>query len=411
MNKSDYTTIIKVSNRFFLFNSLYGTVDEVNENIISFREEDLSINEYNFLMKRKHIQEESQIDELYEMYKKYKKEKMNIVDFIIPITNDCNMACAYCFQRSQRKYPDLSDQSWNDIKRTIEKICSEYKKTFSNVIFRIVLFGGEPLLNKNKEAIRNILLFADKNDIKFRVVTNGMNIVGYLDYLQKYRRILDNITVTVDGNRETHNNLRVLKDGSGTYEEIQKNLKLLRDRSLPYTIRVNLIDEIIDEIKNDCYDFFGNEEFHRVIKNNEVGKKCKFSDIYSLILDGNLKVDNVALNPVKYFYYLVNEEENIYPLFDYCENKNIYFFSLDGKNIYNCNEGEDARVYYGQYVKEITDVNCNNYLDNHCVNSEFFPLCGGGCKIHRVQKGKTCNYYNEIKEMVEVYIKRIIGAK
>jgi len=75
MNKSDYTTIIKVSNRFFLFNSLYGTVDEVNENIISFREEDLSINEYNFLMKRKHIQEESQIDELYEMYKKYKKEK------------------------------------------------------------------------------------------------------------------------------------------------------------------------------------------------------------------------------------------------------------------------------------------------------------------------------------------------
>ncbi len=124
------------------------------------------------------------------------------------LTEDCNMACKYCFEKQKSK---------NSM--SLENLIEYFSK---NRCLDCYPFGGEPLL-----AIDTYLQFIDYMETqKFpekerfmkglkSVVTNGTLIKPNIEKLKKYDI---EVQISMDGSKEIHDKNRVFKDGTGTYD-------------------------------------------------------------------------------------------------------------------------------------------------------------------------------------------------
>lgn len=65
---------------------------------------------------------------------------------ILYITNQCNLKCEYCYQLEDRQKSQPFEISTQEVNDFIDEIIARE----GNAISTVVLFGGEPLLNKSK---------------------------------------------------------------------------------------------------------------------------------------------------------------------------------------------------------------------------------------------------------------------
>lgn len=414
LKRTEFSTCIKNEDRYFLFNSLYGNLDEVDKDLFHIlaknRTIDSKIKNKNELIIRNHLQEgnRSQFKEFVRMYEKYSKECKKTIRFYIPLSYSCNLSCTYCFQKDISSQRQLSYENLDKIFRSIEYINAETK----NKNHSIVIYGGEPLLEENRHKIETILKFSQKNNIAIELITNGINIKKFLKMLISYKNIINTVTVTLDGDKKNHDACRKFRNGSGSYDIINYGLLLLRKNNIEYNIRVNLNKQVLNsfnlsEIDSDV----GNINLYRVVDKNR-SNMCTLLDIYKLIEDDNTLLNNSCLNIVNYFYYLINDFDS-YPLFRFCDSEHIFLYSLDGKTIYNCNEKESINKQIGNYLNyDYVDLSKieNLRYDPMCMNCTVLPLCGGGCPFKRGNSTcfKECSYYKEILELINYYIQKTI---
>ncbi len=148
-------------------------------------------------------------------------------------TLQCNFACDYCFQGdhgdynkfAQKMTPEMAVKVAGWIERELDRVRSE----------RLVLtfFGGEPLLN--------IPVLYDLSDrlweatqargvrMMTSIITNGLLLSpAIVDRL--LTRGLKGIKITLDGDRSTHNRMRPLRGGQGTFDRIVENLRQVAGR-------------------------------------------------------------------------------------------------------------------------------------------------------------------------------------
>lgn len=419
MNKSDYTAVVNYCNKYYLFNTLYGTLDEVEPRIASLNINELTKEEQKSLYNRKHLQIKPQYDIFKDLYDEYIAKSNLHVEFFIPLTLSCNLACTYCFQKGREKNHDITETSLSNIENCIVNIIDQYKAAKINKQFEIVFYGGEPLLEKNRKFILKLLEFCKNYNIKYRVITNGINIPRYLQLFCENIENLSNITITIDGSKKTHDTTRIYSNGDGSFDKICKSIDMLITNKIPYTLRVNLTPQILKSIYNrDFVVSNKNVLIYRVeYSNAELNKsRCSYADIYKLYQDNKLSIENIGLNPVKYFCYLTDNKINSYPLFKDCNNSNIYLFSLDGMNVYNCNEIEVPLVWAGRYdipekVKIMPDTDYR--VNMACRRCEMLPICGGGCpiRIGKIATNKECPFYTEMTNMVTAYIESVLNKK
>jgi uncharacterized protein len=148
-------------------------------------------------------------------------------------TLQCNFACDYCFQGDHGDYNARADRmsaetgarvaTW--IERELERLHPE----------KLVLtfFGGEPLLNlpimyalagraSQAARARGIKLYIN-------IITNGLLLTpDVVDRMLPYG--LNGIKITLDGDRDTHNRMRPLRGGQGTFDRIVENVRQVADR-------------------------------------------------------------------------------------------------------------------------------------------------------------------------------------
>ncbi|MDR2406507.1 MAG: methyltransferase domain-containing protein [Bacteroidales bacterium] len=133
------------------------------------------------------------------------------------IATSCNMDCQYCYA--------LGGNYGQEEKLMSRGIAKESIFWFYNKVkhpFHLIFFGGEPLLNK--DIILGVL--SDKRYYEScSVNTNGI----FLDQHLAERIVNGNgkISVSIDGKKETHDNLRKFKDGSPSYDVIVDQLNNL----------------------------------------------------------------------------------------------------------------------------------------------------------------------------------------
>jgi uncharacterized protein len=153
----------------------------------------------------------------------------------------CNMGCPYCFQAVKPNKSLRDEKVISGIVSYLEDVINtaNVKKWGS---LGITWYGGEPLINQ--DAIRilsgKLIDLADRYSIPYdaSMITNGILLTR-----ETWQFLLNNkvssVQVTIDGNKETHDKYRPLKNaGQRNYEQILENLSMM-PQELQATIRIN----------------------------------------------------------------------------------------------------------------------------------------------------------------------------
>lgn len=239
------------------------------EGIISNRKTDSRLTDYiSELMKMEilvllELNEEAKYKELF--YKARSDDKT--FGIYLVLTRNCQLACPYCFERGIERDKSMS----LEIAAKIASWCNAYLNSYNDCKkLRIVLYGGEPLLNKKtiKFILPKLYQIAMQKNLLFEVgiLTNGELLnEGIVSFLSAYN--LDRVQITLDGYGKTHDLRRFRKDGAGTFDKISKNILDSLNQGLVKKIhlRVNFDQQNIDSIPI-LFDFLAENKLQNKIE-------------------------------------------------------------------------------------------------------------------------------------------------
>lgn len=206
------------------------------------------------------------------------------LELVILPTEQCNFRCIYCYE--DFVIGKMSTETVSKIKYFLVRESSRLKS------LSISWFGGEPLLAKS--LILEISDFAQslclEKNIKF---TGGMTTNGFLLTKSTLENLVslnqDYFQISIDGPAEFHDTTRLLKNGSGTFDRIWKNLLTARQSDLKFRIHLRIhvtADnyQALDKFVDTLYSNFGEDSrfkifFHEI---NDLGSnKSKFRHLIS----------------------------------------------------------------------------------------------------------------------------------
>ncbi|MBM7871842.1 uncharacterized protein JOC70_003354 [Clostridium pascui] len=432
MKKNKYTVGFKIKNNNILFNSLYGTVDIIeNENLYN----NIIANKLNYidndllqeLFLRKYITREDDISLVKSLYLKSKDTNKNKGRFYIVFSYLCNFKCPYCFEKDINDVNSMDMLKLENVLRCIRELIATYKLEESE----INLYGGEPLLLINKDLINRVFEFARLNNIKISVITNGSNIKNYISILEEYKKIINVISITIDGPKENNDLRRIYKNGTGSYDKIIESIQLLGEHNIKTSVRVNIDKsykfsylEFIQKLYSDIGHSIDVNLF-KVEDNRCLGNIEEIMSDKDIVSEFNCEevqyiFDNYSVNScVKHYNQiknLIDNEELILPLFKYCKVGNLFTFDPSG-SIFICPEATgDNKFTLGKYypeieidkskIEELLNLSITNV--DKCSNCDLSPICGMGCPYESFNftnniKNPRCKY-DDIYKAVEEYI-------
>lgn len=163
----------------------------------------------------------------------------NILRLVVHTTKACNFRCKYCSL-------DFDDTPMNEDTQTgivnfIRKNIGKYRGV------EISWFGGEPLMEPNviENISKQVIDICEKAHKPYwgSMNTNGFYLTPEITDMLIKNKVL-NLIVTIDGIKDEHDRVRVLIDGSPTFDHIINNLLYIKNtvktRALSIAIRTNL---------------------------------------------------------------------------------------------------------------------------------------------------------------------------
>ena len=143
-------------------------------------------------------------------------------------TLQCNFACDYCIQGDHDPHRTTATRMSLEQAVRVGDWMEQRLDTLGASRFTLTFFGGEPLLNlpvvyalseRMSDACR-----ARGVAMSISIITNGLLLTeAVVDRLLPYG--LTGVKITLDGNRATHDRLRPLRGGQGTFDRILANMR------------------------------------------------------------------------------------------------------------------------------------------------------------------------------------------
>lgn len=190
------------------------------------------------------------------------REDRGMLKLTVLTTLQCNFACDYCFQGDHGEYNKFAHKMSLE---TAERVAAWMEARLDEVRpekLVLTFFGGEPLLNlpvMYELAERASAAAAARGvQLLINIITNGLLLTP--DIVDRLLPLgLNGIKVTLDGDRETHNRMRPLRGGQGTFDRIIDNV-----RRVAHKVRIT-IGGNFDESSADSYpallDFLREQDF------------------------------------------------------------------------------------------------------------------------------------------------------
>jgi uncharacterized protein len=160
------------------------------------------------------------------------RESTDSLAVTVLTTLQCNFACDYCIQG------DHGDYNKHAAKMTLETAARVAAWTEGRLDaihperLMLTFFGGEPLLN-----LPVVYYLAERlheacasrgTDLRINIITNGLLVTREL--VERLNPLgLNGIKITLDGDRDTHNRMRPLRGGQGTFDKIIANIRQVAD--------------------------------------------------------------------------------------------------------------------------------------------------------------------------------------
>ncbi len=143
-------------------------------------------------------------------------------------TLQCNFACDYCFQGDHGDYNLRADRMSAETAVRVAEWMERQMDAVRPERMVLTFFGGEPLLNLPVMYALAERAFAATSSRGIRlfinIITNGLLLTSdVVDRMLPYG--LNGIKVTLDGDRDTHNRMRPLRGGQGTFDRIIENIR------------------------------------------------------------------------------------------------------------------------------------------------------------------------------------------
>jgi uncharacterized protein len=190
------------------------------------------------------------------------REDANELGLTVLTTLQCNFACDYCLQGDHDEHNAMGDKM---SLQTAEQLCEWAEMKLDHLgssRLSLRLFGGEPLLNQPVMfAIAERLRSATRRrgvDMGISLVTNGLLLTpDVVDRLEPCG--LESVKITLDGDRTTHDRMRPLRGGQGTFDRIIENVRRVAPRC-KVVIGGNFDEESVDSYPA-LLDFLAEQEF------------------------------------------------------------------------------------------------------------------------------------------------------
>src|SRR5215470_4338473 len=161
---------------------------------------------------------------------KHSTEELHIT---ILTTLQCNFACGYCYQGDREDFNQFAEKMTPDTSARVAAWIETELDRLRPAKFAMTFFGGEPLLN-----LPVVYDLADRTwaatqarriPQSLSMITNGLLLTtDVVDRLVP--RGLRGIKITLDGDRDTHDRMRPLRGGQGTFDRIIDNIRKVANR-------------------------------------------------------------------------------------------------------------------------------------------------------------------------------------
>lgn len=357
---------------------------------------------------------------------RYCRGNSDVLELLIYATDDCNFACKYCPQKHVKKFID--SESMNEI---TDGIINSLRKNKNIKKLVVSWFGGEPMLNIGNilTATEKLKSFCSTNNLLFE---SGMTTNGYLLSKKLFVEMVNlgirNYQITIDGNENSHNTTRILKNGVGTWKTIIENLKDISSLDIDYNIIIRLnvsqnnIDQMCDFISYISNNF--NEKFSiNIMPISQMGNVT--SDfhfcgkiesqlvqiyLYKYMIDNNIPtkfLDSIfapkafVCNSARTNYFVINSNKEIFK----CE-LNVH----DEKNCIGYINKD------GIYINEFLNSNYTTpSIKKKCTSCNFFALCEGlSCPLMKINNNdcliKTDYLIDDYMEVLLYYYGKRISS-
>jgi uncharacterized protein len=277
-----YTIFINLEDaegRYLLIHGYTGAIDQASAKVISFlrsgkpitESEELPFSKETLqrLINRGYVTDKSPFEEkdsvksMAEAFHKRDKMRKN---FLFLVAYDCNFRCPYCFENAISG----NGKGWSKkvfTKNAADKAYEAMLELESNRKLhanQITLYGGEPLLALNKEVVNYIVDKGVSLGYTFMAITNGYDLEHFENLLRP--GVIEKLQISIDGDREKHDNRRTHFQTGRSYDKIMANMSLALKQGVSISVRINTELNNFEDIKKiraefESLDFFTYKNF------------------------------------------------------------------------------------------------------------------------------------------------------
>ena len=149
-------------------------------------------------------------------------------------TLQCNFACDYCFQGDHGDYNKFAEKMSLETAMRVGDWIERELDSVRPEKLTLMFFGGEPLLNLPVMYYLAERMWAASRaravPMSITVITNGLLLTpDVVDHLEPYG--LNGFKITLDGDQHTHDRMRPLRGGQGTFDRIVENIRAVAGRT------------------------------------------------------------------------------------------------------------------------------------------------------------------------------------
>ena len=162
------------------------------------------------------------------------RESRDQLRMTVLTTLQCNFACDYCIQGDHGDYNKTAAKMSLETAARVAEWAERRLDDLGAASYALTFFGGEPLLN-----LPVVYYLAERMwaaceargvSMLINIITNGLLLTPeVVDRLVPLG--LNGVKITLDGDRETHNRMRPLRGGQGTFDKIIHNVRQIAHKT------------------------------------------------------------------------------------------------------------------------------------------------------------------------------------
>jgi uncharacterized protein len=359
------------------------------------------------------------------------KQMMAGLSFIL--SYNCNLSCSYCYQQSLAEKSGIPSMSGEFVDRFFSQYFPQLFPRVPKKLF-ITLFGGEPLLPPNREAIVRILAYARRRpSIRIHVPTNATTLSEMADLIGPGKGNIQSVQVTLDGDRLFHDENRIPVSGKPTFDATIAAVRKLIDLKANISLRMHIHQGRLESARN-LVDYLEEE---KILGHPQVN--VYFSPINTFGSDKNSpaeadifrrifqKVAAKTNRPPSNLHFINGfldmQTKKILPKVRFCGAGSDTFYIVDPLgDIYGCYEEaghRDRRIGSFSNGKLRLHALKEKYSRRHllnlpeCIRCSAALFCGGGCPTRaRTQNGSMFkSFCHQNKEFIAQTLKAFFIRK